>query len=92
LNLKLFTISNLSDSSVVQSESISNPSCIVPISNYFKVVEQNIKRDCKKRHEQVEQELNEMIDKQKNVHDELKTLQLSCTSLQSYRSTTTVIL
>jgi hypothetical protein len=37
------------------------------------------------------QELNEMIDKQKNVHDELKTLQLSCTSLQSYRSTTEIV-
>jgi len=64
---------------------------IQDVINYFKVVEQNIKRDCKKRHEQVEQELNEMIDKQKNVHDELKTLQLSCTSLQSYRSTTEIV-
>ena len=64
---------------------------IQEVINHFKVVEQNIKRDCKKRHEQVEQELNETIDKQTNVYDELKTLQLSCTSLQSYKSTTEIV-
>lgn len=64
---------------------------IQEVINYLKNVEQNIKGDCKKRHEQVEQELNGMIDKQKNVHDELKKLQLSFTSLQSYKSATETV-